>query len=528
MKGNDSQKKPKFLGLHVFRGIPKGVVILLLACAGSCKQDKGAGEGPGSEGFGVSPVDSSAAASLPDPEFDPEDEVFGLSEKWTGDLQGMIQRGRIRALVPYNRTFYYIDGRHRRGIAYEALRLFEKDLNAQLGKKPGNPGYVQVIFVPVTRDQLLPSLQEGYGDLAVANLTITGARRRAVDFSEPTYRGTREVLVTGPSSKPDSGLGDLLGDTVYLRPTSSYFEHLQAFNDSLRELGKPVIQVVNVDEHLEDDEILEMVNTGLLPATIVDEHMADLWAQVLERIVVHRDEAIPSGGEIAWAFRKRSPDLKNTVDEFIGRNKVGTLTGNVLVNRYLRSSTHVKKAMSDESRNRLPELRELFSRYGEQYNLDWLLLAAQGYQESELDHSKRSPGGAVGIMQIKPSTAADPNIGIGDVENLESNVHAAAKYLDFIRKRYYSDPSIEPLDALLFSLAAYNMGPSRMNRIRSKAREQGVDPDRWFGQVELLVAREVGREPVQYVSNIYNYYASFRSLRRYGQRTGKSLENQAM
>jgi membrane-bound lytic murein transglycosylase MltF len=115
-------------------------------------------------------------------------------------------------------------------------------------------------------------------------------------------------------------------------------------------------------------------------------------------------------------------------------------------------------------------------------------------------------------------------VAVDSIHLLENNIHAAAKYLDFIRNRYYNDPSIKPLDAILFSLAAYNMGPSRMNRIRRGAAGQGVDPNIWYGNVELLVARQVGREPVQYVSNIYNYYTSFRSLRRYGLQTGKSVE----
>ena len=387
---------------------------------------------------------------------------------------------------------------------------------------------MQVIFLPVTRDRLLPALQEGFGDLIVANLTITEARQKLVDFSIPTFTEAREIFISGPAAEPFDSLEDLSGDTVYLRPSSSYYEHLAVVNDSLNKLGQPGIHISEVDEQLEDDEILEMVNTGLIPVTIVDEHIADLWGRVLDRITLHRDLAISSKGEIAWAFRKNSPDLKEQVDAFVQANRVGTLTGNILVNRYLKNLSNVRRAMSPEAHRHMLELRELFMRYGEQYQLDWMLLAAMGYQESELDHARRSPAGAVGLMQIKPRTAADANVGIEQVEVLENNVHAAAKYLDFIRNRYYSDPGIDSLDAVLFSLAAYNMGPARMNRIRRTAETAGVDPNKWYGEVELLVAREVGREPVQYVSNIYNYYASFRSLRRYGLRTGKSLERELL
>ena len=195
-----------------------------------------------------------------------------------------------------------------------------------------------------------------------------------------------------------------------------------------------------------------------------------------------------------------------------------------MLKRYFDNLNYVKKASSPERLKRFILVRDLFIKYGKQYDIDWMLLAAQGYQESQLDNSKKSSAGAVGIMQIKPSTAADPNVGIDNVYELENNIHAGVKYLAFIRERYFTDPKIDPLNAILFSMAAYNMGPARINRIRRKADGLGVNPNIWFGQVELLVAREVGRESVQYVSNIYKYYASFRSLRRYGEKTGKSVK----
>ena len=462
---------------------------------------------------------------LQDPEFDPADEIFGLSEQWTGDLEGMVERGRIRALVPYNRTSYFIDGTRRRGITYEALTLFEKEFNERLGKKPGNPGYVRIIFLPMTRDRILPALEEGYGDLAAANLVITEKGREAVDFSIPAVNTWREILVSGPAASPIGSLDDLLGDTVFVRRSSSYLEHLETFNDSLRKAGKEIIHVGLVDEHLEDDDILEMVNAGLIPVTVSNEFTVSLWEPMLPEIRAHRDFPIKTGGEIAWAMRKNSPGLKDAVDSFIKEHGQGTLMGNILLKKYLNNPNYLKEANSPEAKARFMELRDLFRKYGAQYNWDWMLLIAQGYQESQLDNSTKSPAGAVGIMQIKPSTAADPNVGIDNVYDLENNIHAAAKYLDFLRNRYFDSPDIDPLNAVLFSLAAYNMGPGRMNQIRKKAAAQGVDPNKWFGQVELVAAREIGRETVQYVSNIYKYYISFRSLQRLGQKTGKTYGN---
>jgi membrane-bound lytic murein transglycosylase MltF len=462
--------------------------------------------------------------TLAEPEFNASDEVIGLSEKWTGDLDGMIERGRIRALVPYNRTSYFIDGMKRSGITFEALNLFEQKFNERLGKKSGNPGYVQVIFIPMTRDRILSSLQEGYGDIAAANLVITDNRKDLIDFSAPLLSNWNELVVSGPEVPPLSSLEDLLGDTVHVRRSSSYFEHLEMLNDSLRTTGKPIIHIEPVDEFLEDDDILEMVNAGLIPLTIVNEFTVKLWEPVLKDIRVHPNLMLKTDGEVAWAMRKNSPKLKAVVDVFVQENKQGTLMGNLLLKRYLNNLSYAQKASSPETLNRFIMVRDLFVKYGKQYDIDWLLLAAQGYQESQLDNSKQSSAGAVGIMQIKPSTAADPNVGIDNVYDMENNIHAGTKYLAFIRERYFTDPKIDPLNAILFSMAAYNMGPARINRIRGKADGQGVNPNIWFGEVELLVAREVGQEPVQYVSNIYKYYASFRSLRRYGEKTGKTVK----
>lgn len=493
------------------------IFLILLACMVSCRDNPTANDS-------VTSSKTETTPSLAEPEFNTADEILGLSEKWTGDLDGMTKRGRIRALLPYNRSSYFIDGVKRSGIAYEALNLFEQEFNEGLGKKSGNPGYVHLIFIPMTRDRILPSLQEGYGDIAVANLLITEKRKEFVDFSAPLVSNWSELLVSGPDVKPLSSLENILGDTIYVRRSSSYFEHLTMLNDSLRDVGKPILHIKPLDEFLEDDTILEMVNDGLIPLTITNEFTVKLWQPFLKNIRVYPTISLKTEGKVAWAMRKNSPKLKAALDVHVKGHKQGTLMGNMLLDPYFGNLNYVKRASSPERLSRFTLVRDLFIKYGKQYDMDWLLLAAQGYQESQLDNSKKSHAGAVGIMQVKPSTAADPNVGIDNVYELENNIHAGVKYLNFIRERYFADPKIEPLNSILFSMAAYNMGPARINGIRRKANAQGLNPNIWFGQVELLVAREVGQEPVQYVNNIYKYYASFRSLRRYGEKTGKTAD----
>lgn len=472
------------------------------------------------------PTDAPKTVDLPaDPPpserpFDPLDEIIGLNEKWTGDLDGMIERRRIRALVPYSQSVYYIDGPNRRGIAYEAMVYFEDELNRQLGNKLKG-SHTRVVFIPVTRDKLLPALLEGYGDIIPANLMVTDQRKQLVDFSIPTLSGAREVVVSGPAADSLRNFDDLCGKTVFIRASSSFYEHILDLNDSLRQIGKDTIKVKIAEEHFEDEEILEMVNAGLIPLTVIDEHLANLWVNILDSIQVHTELPIHSGGELAWAMRKDSPQLKVKVDAFIAKNRKGTQLGNILFNRYLKDTKYVTNALTKEELERFKACRDYFIQYGEEYQFDWLMLAAQGYQESRLDQRLRSPAGAIGVMQIKPSTANDPNINVPNIQNLGENIHAGAKYLRFLVDRYFVNPSIDSLNAGLLAIAAYNAGPARIVELRKKAAAAGLDPNVWFDNVELIAAREIGRETVQYVSNIYKYYTSYRGLYVYMKETGK-------
>jgi membrane-bound lytic murein transglycosylase MltF len=157
---------------------------------------------------------------------------------------------------------------------------------------------------------------------------------------------------------------------------------------------------------------------------------------------------------------------------------------------------------------------DLFKKYSEQYDFDWLLMAAQGYQESGLDQSKRSHVGAIGVMQVMPATAKDKAVNIPDIENLESNIHAGIKYVRWMEDNFYDEPGISPLDKALFVFASYNAGPGRVAGLRKQAKAEGLDPNKWFNNVELVAAKKIGRETVTYVSNIYKYYLAYQMMIR--------------
>ena len=425
---------------------------------------------------------------------------------WQGDLDGMIERRVIRVLVPFGGyQYYYVRGRPR-GAIVELLQKMENHLNKELERHHIK---VYVAPIPVGRDQLIPFLLEGRADLVAADLTVTAARSKQLQFSRPLLKGINEVIVTGPSSPPIEVPGDLSGQEIVVRASSSYFEHLQLLNEQFVNDGLEPVLIRQADELLEAEDLLEMVNAGLIPTTVLDDYKAEFWKKVFPDIVVREDLSINDNGVIAWAMNPRSKDLAAYVERFLRKNGRGTLVGNDTFNRYLADAAQIRCTMSP---NRIGEQAELvgwFKKYGDEYGYDWLMLAAQGYQESHLKQSRRSHVGAVGVMQIKPSTAADPNVGIADVTILQNNIHAGAKYMHFLSDRYFSG-GMDDMNRWIFSLAAYNAGPARVAKLRKEAAENGLDRNLWFGNVEIIAGRRIGRETVTYVSSIYKYYVGYK------------------
>lgn len=427
-------------------------------------------------------------------------------DPWTGDLDRMAKERVIRVLTVYGLGRYYIENAREKGITYEWFKQFEDFVNEKLGTGLLR---VHVAFIPVSRDQLIPALISGRGDIAAAGLTITTERDKLIDFSDPTTRELSELLVTGPSAPPIETLDDLAGQRVFVRASSSYRASVDALNLQFQERGLDAIIIEDAPEALEDMDLLEMVNAGMLEWAIVDDYKAHIWAGIFDGLKVRDDLVFRSGGRIAVAFRENSPLLAEALNEFVKTHKQGTLQGNMLINRYLKNFDWTKNALAANDYKRFQDVVDIFLKYGDQYGVDYLMVAAQGYQESRLDQSAKSGAGAIGIMQLLPSTAADANVGIPDITTAEANIHAGIKYLDFIRNRYFSDPETDRFNQTLFAFAAYNAGPARVRKLRRMAAEQGYDPNIWFDNVEVMAAKDIGRETVQYVANILKYYVAY-------------------
>lgn len=439
-----------------------------------------------------------------------KEDLLALGTVLKGDFDKMAQRKVVRFLIPYNRAYFFFDGGQPKGISYEITVMFEKFINKKL--KSGTHK-VRVLVIPTPREKLFSGLVEGKGDIAIGNLTITDERRKIVDFSDPFAQDINEILVTNKEIPDVNSVFSLSGMEIHVRRSSSYYESLVNLNEVFRQSEKKPVKIVEADDRLEDSDLLEMLNAGLIPAIIIDQHKGDLWVKVFDNIKLHPNAQVHSGGKIAWALRKNSPKLKAMINQFVKEHKVGSLKGNVVINRYLMNTEYITNSAQGKEIEKFKKSIKYFKTYGEKYDFDYLMLAALAYQESRLDQRLKSKAGAVGVMQILPSTAKDQNINISGIEKLDPNIHAGTKYLRFMADRYFpEDGELDTLNRMFFTFASYNAGPARVAKLRREAKKMGLDPNVWFNNVEVVAAKRIGRETVQYVSNILKYYVAYKLL----------------
>ena len=425
----------------------------------------------------------------------------------------MKKRQQVRVLVPYNKTLYFLDkGGTQRGLIVDMMTEFEKRLNA--GVK-AHYARIHVVFLPTPRDRLIPDLLAGKGDLVAANLTITDERRAQVDFSHPLASGVRELIVTSAGAPPLASLDDLAGREVLVNPTSSYYSSLKTLSAALQARGKRPIVIRDAPGVFETDDILEMVNADLVKITVADRYLANFWKQIFPGIVVREDLTVDAGNDIAFAFRKDSPQLAAALNPFMDAHRGDTTFGKQQFKKYLMSTKWVKHAADPEDLERFHRLTTHFQRYGQEYNIDWLLMVAQGYQESRLNQNAKSAVGAIGVMQIMPATGKELQVGSIHVE--QNNIRGGIKYVRQTIDRYYANEPMTELNKGLFAFAAYNAGPGRVNKLRKEAAKLGLDPNVWFNNVERVASQRIGRETVQYVSNIYKYYIAYSLIRAQGE-----------
>jgi membrane-bound lytic murein transglycosylase MltF len=441
------------------------------------------------------------------------------------DFDVMLERRAIKFYLPYSRSLYFIDKGRERGISADVIREFERWVNKKYAKQLGKRPFT-VFAVVATRDKLLADLQGGHADVAVGNVKVIDQLLNEVDFAGLDQNiTTTEILVTGPASPAIASIDDLSGKTVHVREYSSQYLGLKALNERFRKEGKPEAKPVFVPNALEDEDLLEMLNAGLLQAIITDDWRARMWAQVLPKVTVREDIPLRPKTKMGWAIRKNSPKLAAELNEF--HAYYAKTHGGIpaLQRQYMSRIKAMKNATAAEDHKRYMQLIEVFNTYGKQYNFEPMMLAAQGYQESTLNQDAKSHVGAIGVMQVMPATGAE--LKVGDIHKAEPNIHAGAKYMDQLMTKYFQDAKFDEQNRTLFAFASYNAGPGNISRMRKEAVKRGLDPDQWFNNVEIVTAEKIGIETTTYVRNIFKYYVAYKLAVQVQETAAKAKEQLA-
>ena len=430
--------------------------------------------------------------------------------EYKADLDGLVERRLIRVAAPYSRTLYYNDKGRERGLSADFVRDFEAWINRKYAKRLRNRP-ITVVLRPVTRDELLPAVADGLADIAVGNLTITEARRKVLDFVPlQGMPPAREIVITHSRSRRIATADDLSGRTVHVRRSSSYYESLAELNRRFESTGREHVRLVRVPDALEDEDLMEMVNAGLVGIIVVDDWKARMWATVLKRLHLNEGAVVRSGGTIGWGVRKANPKLEAAVAEF---QATYVKKQNLYAQRmksFADGMAKLNDAAAERDRKRFEDTIALFRKYGARYGFDPLMLAAMGYQESQLDQNAKSRVGAIGIMQLMPATGA--SLKVGDIRIAENNVHAGAKYMDELMAKYLAGAHFDETNRSLFAFACYNAGPGNIGRMREEAKRRRLDPDKWFDNVEIVTAEKIGLQTPTYVRNIYKYYVAYKLM----------------
>lgn len=427
---------------------------------------------------------------------------------WTGDLPAIRERHRVRALVVSGPTNFFIDSQGRtRGYMYDLCKIYEKELDHKRAKRELP---LTLTFVPVFFDEILQDLVDGKGDFIAHTLTITPERLTKVAFTEPLITDVREVLVTRKEDRELSRMEDFAGRQIHVVKGSSQVAHLKTLNVIFARQNLPPVNIVEAAATQGAEHLLEVLAAGIVDNVICDDFVARLWIKVFPNLKIHEAFPLSAGNSIAWAVRKDNPQLLESLNRTIAKLKQDSAAFERRFASYYKDA----RKLSDPFRDKVKgPILEHFKTYATDYRFDWLQSLAQGFQESGLDNSARSPMGAVGIMQVLPSTGKD--MGFKEVFSVNNNIHAGIKYMSQVRDRF-DEPGMTRENRFLFSLAAYNAGPNRIQKLRERAAQEGLDPNIWFGNVERLALRTIGMETVTYVRNINNYYIAYRlSLESY-------------
>lgn len=428
-----------------------------------------------------------------------------------GDLPQIIEHQSLRILVSYDNVSFFMNKGKQDGLYVALINKFREYLVKQYPISKD----LKMYFIPVRQDEMVNLIATGYGDIAMG-LTPTDEFKRFVDFSIPEKLWLNEIIVTSKGEYDISNIDDLSGRYITVRQSSSYYKSLKNINVYLKSRGYQPIKIIIADEYLTDADLVDMVDKGEIKATVINDSKLQVWKRLFKNVVFNSSTPVKVNGTLSWGIRHDSPILYKAINGFLRSYRDGTPEGTKIYERYMRwSPSYESRHLRHEnewlgiSADNFKKYSQIFRNYGEKFNIDWMLLMAQSYQESTLNPSALSKRGAVGIMQVLPSTAGEKYINVNSVSDIENNVHAGTKYMRYMLDNYFSQGEIPTSEKLLFALASYNSGPNRITRYRKEAVYQGLDPNKWFDNVEKIAINHGADETVQYVRNISSLYISY-------------------
>ncbi|WP_241759421.1 transporter substrate-binding domain-containing protein [Pyxidicoccus parkwayensis] len=433
----------------------------------------------------------------------------GRDQRVTVDLDGIRKRGVLRVLTRNSPVTYFLHRGEQAGFDYQMAKLAAEALKVRLE-----------VVVPPTYEELLAWLKEGRGDVIAAALTATEERAKQVAFSMP-YLYVDEVLVQKAGAGKPASLDALKGQAIHLRKSSSHFANLSAL------AAQHGFTLVEEPEDMDTETLIDRVARGEIPYTVTDSHILAaerVYRDDVEAAMTLPGQGTPAGKDghygIAFAVRKESPKLKAFLDGFVKKTYRG-VEYNVARRRYFEGHRDEAPATVETAlgAGEISPYDPLVQTYSARYGLDWRLMVAQMFQESRFNPKARSWVGAQGLFQVMPATGRE--LGFVKLEDPDQGIHAGVKYMHQLIGRIA--PEIPFKQRLRFALAAYNAGLGHVLDARRIALEQGLDANRWFGNVEkamLMLEKPKyyrrarhgfcrGTEPVKYVSEIQTRYGNY-------------------
>ncbi|UBM26875.1 transglycosylase SLT domain-containing protein [Pseudomonas sp. p1(2021b)] len=400
------------------------------------------------------------------------------------------------------------------GVEHHRLRSLEHYLNARA--RDGQE--IRLKLIPRAKEQLLAALQRGEGDLAAPGELLDPSLVRGVSGSAPVRDQVQLMLVGRKGERSFSRVEQLSGRTVALTSASAGGAVIEQLNQQLALRKRAAIKVEWVDPSLAVEDVLEMVQAGIYHLTVVERPIAQRWARVMPRLRLDSRVHLGQPQAMRWYVRRDASMLLATVDRFLQGYRAPA-NQDAAFERIYRRQYRVHDPLARKSRKRLESVRAVLQKHGAAQQIDWLNLAALAFKESTLNPAARGSGGAHGLMQITPSAAR--RVGVSNTATVDGNVQAGARYLALIRRKFFASPQLNERERMAFVLAAYNLGPERVQAMRAEARRRGLNGNQWFFQTERIAMEQVGMGPVNFVNSVNKYFLAFNRQRQSLERVAK-------